>query len=217
GERKKVCRALTPGKREEKVVDQKILEFIDIEAPRDEVFPLLLDLERRTQLSPLWGVITIEPHDPLFPEPGSRYRVQLLRGEKKTYETVITAFEPGRKLAYRSEVENGTQVTWHVQDSGLGTRITYEEHFEVADSEHGQEIAAGGVELVQKWLRNIKNYAELRGSRLKRFIRWFLDNHFLKLNRAQRQTMLTLLFMQFVGMISFVMAAIAVGVANWLT
>lgn len=197
--------------------DQKILEFIDIQAPRHEIFQLLVNLERRTQLSPLWGMVEVICQDPEFPQPGSRYRIRLLKDEKKEFDTVVTEYQPERKLAYRSEVEVGTQVTWYVQDSGVGTRITYEERFSTPEELLSAEIETASVDMIKKWLLNIKNYSELREGLLKRFIRWFLDNHFLKLDRIQRQTLLTLLFLQFVGMISFVMAAIAVGLASWLT
>ena len=38
----------------------KIVEWVDIEAPRSKVFELVLDVERRMQLSPLWGVTLVE-------------------------------------------------------------------------------------------------------------------------------------------------------------
>ncbi len=59
---------------------QKVTSLIDINAPCQEVFNTVVDLERRMQLSPLWGVNRMLEVAPNFPEPGSSYRVQILTG-----------------------------------------------------------------------------------------------------------------------------------------
>jgi hypothetical protein len=57
---------------------QKVSDFIDIEAPCEEVFPALTDVERRMQLSPIWGLSRLLEVSPEFPKPGSSYRVRVL-------------------------------------------------------------------------------------------------------------------------------------------
>ena len=56
---------------------QKVSSLIDIAAPVQEVFNIIVDLERRMQLSPLWGVSKLVEVAPNLPEPGSSYRVRI--------------------------------------------------------------------------------------------------------------------------------------------
>jgi hypothetical protein len=57
---------------------QKVSDFVDIEAPCEEVFQALMDVERRMQLSPIWGLSQLLAVSPDFPKPGSNYRVRVL-------------------------------------------------------------------------------------------------------------------------------------------
>jgi hypothetical protein len=57
---------------------QRVTCLIDIKAPCQEVFNTVVDLERRMQLSPLWGLNRVLEVAPNFPEPGSSYRVRIL-------------------------------------------------------------------------------------------------------------------------------------------
>ena len=57
---------------------QKVTSLIDINAPCQDVFNTVVNLERRMQLSPLWGLSQVLEVGPNFPSPGSRYRVRVL-------------------------------------------------------------------------------------------------------------------------------------------
>jgi hypothetical protein len=192
----------------------KVVEYIDIAAPREEIFELILNLKRRMQLSPLWGFATILDMSPEFPQEGSSYRVKPNEGEHNEYVTIITEYQPLQKLAYRLTADTQTSVCWTVQEVAQGTRIIYEEEFLIGEEQDKEVFVQSVKKIVSQWLKNIKNYSELRGSRTKRAIRWFLDRYFLKLRKDQRNVIITILFMQFVAMISFVMAAIALGIAG---
>jgi hypothetical protein len=192
----------------------KVVEYIDIAAPREEIFDLILNLKRRMQLSPLWGFATILDMSPEFPQEGSSYRVKPNEGEHNEYVTIITEYQPLQKLAYRLTADTQTTVCWTVQEVAQGTRIIYEEEFLIGEEQDKEVFVQSVKKIVSQWLKNIKNYSELRGSRTKRAIRWFLDRYFLKLRKDQRNVIITILFMQFVAMISFVMAAIALGIAG---
>jgi hypothetical protein len=192
----------------------KVVEYIDIAAPREEIFELILNLKRRMQLSPLWGFATILDMSPEFPQEGSSYRVKPNEGEHNEYVTIITEYQPLQKLAYRLTADTQTTVCWTVQEVAQGTRIIYEEEFLIGEEQDKEVFVQSVKKIVSQWLKNIKNYSELRGSRTKRAIRWFLDRYFLKLRKDQRNVIITILFMQFVAMISFVMAAIALGIAG---
>ncbi|MFZ5822583.1 MAG: hypothetical protein ACOYYJ_22040 [Chloroflexota bacterium] len=55
----------------------KVTDLIDIEAPCEEVFAIVVDNARRMQLSPFWGTSDLLEVSPDFPKIGSRYRVRL--------------------------------------------------------------------------------------------------------------------------------------------
>jgi hypothetical protein len=191
----------------------RVVEWVDIEASRSKVFELVLDVERRMQLSPLWGVTRVEGKTPDYPAEGSCYQVRFLKGEEPDYETVVTALLPGRKFAYSLQVSRETSVTWTLQDTPRGTRLVYEEEF-LSDASAGEAFNQSVRQVIHSWLVNMKRYAELREGKLDRLIKWFLDRYFLNLTQDQRKIILTILFMQAVGTISFVMAAIALGIAS---
>ena len=195
----------------------KVVEFVDIRAPREEVYNILVDLKRRVQLSPLWGILQIDRISENYPSEGSDFQMSIRNNaEFPPFRTVITCCNPLRKLAFRLDVRRKSDVTWTLQDTQTGTRIIYEEQFEVDDNE-GDEFTGKVRTVVTGWLKNIKNYAELREGRLNRAIKWFLDKYFLNLRKEQRNVVMIILFMQFTSIITFIMAAVAVGVGGLLS
>ena len=194
----------------------KVVEWVDIEAPCEDVYALINDLQKRLQLSPLWGVTRIEDISDDFPEKGGHYRAEIVTGEQPAYETVITENIPERKLAYKLSNPRETQVTWLIGDTARGTRVTYEEEFLLLDGD-GDEFIESVRKVIQNWLKNIKRYSELRGSRKKRLAKWLVDRYYLKLRPDQRRTVQMILFMHAIGFISFTMAAIAFGFARLVT
>jgi hypothetical protein len=191
----------------------KIVEWVDIDAPRSRVFELVLDVQRRMQLSPLWGITQVAGKTPDYPAEGSRYQVKFLKGDLPDYETVVTGFQPLRKFSYQLQIGRETGVSWTVQDTGHGTRLVYEEEF-LSETADGEEFTKTVREVTRRWLTNLKRYAELKEKPVDRLIKWFLDRFLLKLKPDQRTVVLTILFMQAVGTISFIMAAIALGIAS---
>lgn len=191
----------------------KVVEWVDIQAPRDEVFQIILDIKRRFQLSPLWGIAQVETVAPEYPETGSFYRTKLTTGEKQAYQTTITDLVPLNKFAYCLQIDRQTSVTWFVQETASGTRLIYEEEY-LTKSADENEFAENVRNVVRQWLKNIKNYAELRGGRMRRTIRWLVDRYYLDMTQAQRKAVAMILFLHAIGFISFVMAAIAMGFAT---
>jgi hypothetical protein len=57
---------------------QKVTNLIDIKAPCQEVFDTVVNIDKRMQLSPLWGVSRLLEVETNYPEPGSSYRVRVL-------------------------------------------------------------------------------------------------------------------------------------------
>lgn len=56
---------------------QKVVDWIDIEAPRGEVFEMVVGIEQRMKLSPLWGLSLLLGVSANYPKPGSSYRVRV--------------------------------------------------------------------------------------------------------------------------------------------
>lgn len=195
------------------MINQKVSEFIDIQAPRQEVFSLITHIERRMQLSPLWGIASVEAKNNDYPQVGSSYQVRLSEGEQPPYATVVTDYEPYRKFAYCLDVDRQTSVTWTLQEIKQGTRLTYAEEF-LVDEETEPDFTQSVRGIVRNWLANIQRYSELRQSKSKRLARWLVDKFYLGLRPDQRRIILTILFMQAVAAIAFIMAAVGMGLAS---
>ncbi len=194
----------------------KVVEWVDIEAPRDEVFEIIVNCDRRFQLSPLWGVVHVEKVTPDFPHEGSRYHIKLLaEGDETEYDSIVTAFTPDQKFAYRLTVERQSHATWTFQDVGRGTRVIYHEEFLVDDDEADQFVrSVRGV--VREWLDNIKLYAQMRGGWGGRLARWLADHYFLKLTIPQRRMVVMILLLQAIFFITLVALAAGLAVAKLL-
>jgi hypothetical protein len=250
---------------------QRVTCLIDIKAPCQEVFNTVVNLERRMQLSPLWGLSRLLEVAPNFPEPGSSYRVGVLTdqpfglahgtlnaqqsalaglsqalflrlghidtGESNLAETnlppqaveeveqqaeevapveheyFIGEYEPPHKLSYYLDEDCETVVTWSFQSIPFGTRINYEEIF--CDENVGDENFISTVQyVIREWLANIKRYSELNNGRGRKALRWFLDRFYLKLRPDQRRVVLMLLYLQAIGLGTFLIAAIGWGIVS---
>jgi hypothetical protein len=194
----------------------KVVESVDIEAPRGEVFDIIANCDRRFQLSPLWGVAQVEDIAPDFPHKGSHYRVKILvKSKEPEYETIVTDFIPNQKFAYYLTVRRETRATWTVQDVPRGTRLIYQEEFLV--DETGDDPFVQSVrQVVRQWLDNIKRYAELRGGWGRRLIRWLADRYFLRLRMEQRRVIIMILMFQGVAFFAFVAAAVGLAIARFI-
>ncbi len=190
----------------------RVIAWVDIQAPLPEVYEAVLNAEKRMQLNPLWGTIALDCIDEHYPQKGSHLGIKLEAPPYTHYRSIITALEPLKKLAYCLTVERKTRVTWRFQEVKSGTRLTYEEEFSVAPDEK-DGFSQSVKDIIQEWLNNIKRYLELRGGRFQRFIKWFLDRHFLHLRPDQRKTVQVILYMHAVGIVSSAMAIIAWGIA----
>lgn len=250
---------------------QRVSYLIDIKAPCQEVFDTVVDLERRMQLSPLWGLNRLLEVAPNFPEPGSSYRVQIMAGQvfelpqdtsnpqqhaleglsqalflqlghtgngevdqteenfsQSTMEEVeqqaveitpveheyfIGEYQPPYRFSYYLDDDCETVVTWSFQSIPFGTRINYEEVF--CDKNVEDENFVSIVQhVVREWLGNIKRYSELRHGRGRKIIKWFLDRFYLKLRPDQRRVVLVLLYLQAIGLGTFLIAALGWGIIS---
>jgi len=193
----------------------RVTEWIDIRAPRADVFDLIVNIKRRMQLSPLWGIANIKNLSHNYPQAGSRYDVEIQGEQDIQFETIITDFTPEKKLAYKSLIENNATVTWNFQDVKQGTRVIYTEEFLVEDQDD-DEARQSVQKIVKEWLTNMRRYAELRDTWAKQIAKKLIDRFYIDQTPPQRKTITTILFMQSIGTITFIMAALALGFANLL-
>lgn len=194
----------------------RITEWVDIRAPRSEVFDLVVNIKRRMQLSPLWGIANIENPSHDYPHEGSSYDVEIQGKAGSCFETIITAFSPEKKLAYKSLLENNASVTWNFQDVQQGTRLIYTEEF-IVDDQESDELRQSVQKIVKEWLTNMQRYAELRGTWTKQLAKKLIDRFYIDQTPPQRKTIATVIFMQAIGAVTFIMAALALGIANLFT
>lgn len=196
----------------------KVVESIEIDAPRAEVFDIITHRLRRLQLSPLWGVSHVVYIDPDWPQVGACYEVELKDSASTKYDTVVAAFVPDQKFAYDLTAERQTRVTWTVQDVLRGeqtaTRLIYEEEFLAEDAE-SDEFTQSVRKIVKQWLTNIKMYAGLRGGWGRRVLRRLAD-WYLKLRPDQRRVVGMLVGMQAITIITFILTALGIGLMRLL-
>lgn len=188
----------------------KVVEYVDITAPRDEVFDAIINCERRLQLSPLWGIVRTESISADFPAAGSSWCSRPAHGEGAAYTTTVTDYLRGQRFAYRTVADNESSIAWSFQTIPSGTRVIYQEEFSAAAG-GGQELSTQVRQVVRAWLLNIKRYAELRNGWLERLLHWLADRYYLKLRPDQRSVIATILVMQGIGAIASVMAIVAYG------
>jgi hypothetical protein len=125
----------------------------------------------------------------------------------------VQEYEPPYKFSYTLDEDCKTIVTWRFQSIPFGTRINYEEVF--CDEKVGGEDFIPAVQnVVREWLANIKRYSELHDGRGRQIIKWFLDRFYLKLRPDQRRVMQMVLFMQAIGLATFLIAVTGWGIAS---
>ncbi|MEJ5198801.1 MAG: SRPBCC family protein [Anaerolineae bacterium] len=188
----------------------RVVEHVDIAAPRHEVFEIVTHCERRLQLSPLWDAIRLTSVDATYPAVGSRWLSGPAQESAPAYVTVVTDYLAGQRFAYRTLTDSQATVVWTFQDVAVGTRVIYQEDF-LADEGRTVEMATQVRQVVRNWLLNIKRYAELRRNRFERLLRWLADRYYLSLRPDQRNVIAAILFIHFVGAIASVMAIVAFG------
>jgi hypothetical protein len=194
----------------------KVVESIDIAAPRDELFDIIVNCDRRLQLSPLWGTGEIEEISPDFPQEGSHYHTKLTNdGVIEEYDTIVTGHIPHQKFAYRLTSRRQPEATWTFQDLDQGTRLIYHEGF-LIDEAGEDEFVQSVRDTVKEWLVNIRRYAELRGGWWQPYAKWAVDKYLLPLRVDQRRVIFLLLAWQTVSCLALLALAAGRGTARLL-
>ena len=247
----------------------KVRKLIDIKAPCQEVFDTVINIDKRMQLSPLWGVSRLLEVGPNYPKPGSSYRVQVLTDTPfgvahgtlnasqsalaglfqvlslKLGQTVtghvhqpdqpladseenskselpteqkyfIEKYQPPHLFSYHLDDDCKTIVTWRFRSIPFGTRVNYEEVF-CGENIGGEDFISTVRHVIDEWLTNIKRYSELQNGLRRKIIKWFLDRFYLKMRPDQRRVVLIMLFMQAIGLVTFMLAVIGWGIATLIS
>lgn len=128
---------------------KKASDLVDVEAPVDEVFAVVANIERRMQLSPLWGLSLLLEVDDNYPQAGGRYRVRVtdapfgLAGAPSQF--LQSAFAGliqviYWKSGYASRVDDGTEplieAESHIDESqSISRAVEKEQEYIVAEYE----------------------------------------------------------------------------------
>lgn len=209
----------------------RVEEQIDISAPPGEVFALITDIEKRMQLSPWWGSADIEDVSADYPRRDSSYRLKPRQEDLPAYEVQVVAYQPGEALVLEWDGETTFRQEWRVHRASEGARLSYagDHWYEEDPAEVGGEqedaleqalsptLEPGekAAQEAREWLTNLKRYVELRPEGIQRWVKWFLDRYLLKLRAEQRRVIFILFAFQLVTFLTFLVAAIGLGIA-WL-
>lgn len=210
-------------------------ESIEINAPAEAVFALLVDIERRMQLHPTWGKTAIAQINDTYPQEGSSYELKPATEDRPAYRVQVTQYVPERAFAYLILDDSQASVTWLLEPSGEGVRLTCNQQFTLEPDEAGVEIQpqeeaqADALfaepqltreetfkQQSQEWLTNIKRYTELGDSRVQRGMKWVLDRYVLKLRADQRRVIMVLIGLQLIACVTFLVAATGLGLVGVL-
>ena len=191
----------------------KFIEWVDIQAPRDEVFEILANCDRRLQLSPTYGEIKVEGISDDFPGEGSRYQVMYVEGDEPGYEVIVTTYQPSRRFSYEHTDRQQRRVSWSVQDTAAGTRLSFEGELDVDESDD-ESVIESERNMVRRWLNNIRRYAELRDGQGKRLARSVLDRTALKWTASQRRVILLLLAFETLMCLTALVAILGFGLVS---
>jgi hypothetical protein len=185
---------------------------IDIRAPRDQVWALIADIEKRMRLCELWDVVRVEPLTPTTLGVNSVFRLHI-RHHHQDVERVtrVIEFVPEHRITHQRDT-GASRTKWSVQDCAVGTRLMYEEIFQL-DNQDPETFLQAAHQAAHAWLNNLKQYLEWRETRTLRAWRWIFDHAFLRVPASERRTMIAIVVMHVVGTIGFAAAAIAWGIA----
>jgi hypothetical protein len=143
-------------------------------------------------------------------EEGEEQAVEIIPVE---HEYFIGEYEPPYRFSYYLDDDCDTVVTWSFQSIPYGTRINYEDIF-CDENVEDENFVSTVQHVVREWLTNIKRYSELRESRGRMVVKWLLDRFYLKLRPDQRRMVLLLLYLQAIGLGTFLMAAMGWGIVS---
>jgi len=112
---------------------QKVTKLIDINAPCQEVFDTVVNIHKRMQLSPLWGLSRLLEVESNYPEPGSSYRVRVLTDAPYglSHGTLNASHSALAGLAQVLALKLGQSDTTHINQPEIDLPIQSSEENEI--------------------------------------------------------------------------------------
>lgn len=164
----------------------EIRESVEISAPPGRVFSLLMDVEKRTRLNPIWDSVEIHRLNPKK-DGLDRYRIRGRHGGRVVeYVTEWREVEKDKKLVYESVEGPRFKVIQTLRTTPLGTRLTHTERF-MGDKKLADKEVIMARKILRSWLFSIKSYLELERSLVTRLWKRFYDRFLLKASPRERQ------------------------------
>lgn len=164
----------------------RIRESVEILAPREKVFSLLLDVEKRMRLNPAWDYVDVRR---LTEETGvgAKYRIRVKPAERVIeYVTEWMEVKRNRRIVYRTIEGPSFSVTQTLKETFRGTGLTQTEDLQV-EQQLGEHELRLAKQLLKSWLRSIKGYVELDRNFATRLWKRFYDRFLLKARPQERR------------------------------
>ncbi len=179
-----------------------------IRAPREKVWEVLKDTEKRMRLHPGWEVLH-------FSEENGKFKLKVKRENGKLEERVyeITDFSPGR-VAYRA-VDGDMEVEILLKDATEGVEVTQVERFSLPWKPTERTLKSMEAEL-KFWLEGVKHYCELRGNPIARTSKFLIDRLLLRLPPSQRRIILLIIILNAGILILFTIMFAAMKIAKMI-
>lgn len=164
----------------------EIRESVEILAPPGRVFSLLMDVEKRTHLNPIWDSVEIRRLSTKEGE-GARYRVKGKHGGRVVeYVTEWREVEKDRRIVYESVEGPRFKVVQTLYTTPQGTRLTHVESF-IGERKLADKDVLMAKKVLRSWLLSIKAYLELERNFATRLWRRFYDRFLLRASPRERQ------------------------------
>lgn len=170
-----------------------ISQSVLIRAPREKVFKLVADAEKRMRLHPAWEVLLYQELDVSEGEK-ARYRVRVRKESGEITEYTFAVTESSKdKVAYRAEGID-LEVELILEDAPEGVKLTQVERFSLPWEPSKRTLKSLEEEL-RFWLEGIKHYCELHGNPIARTSKFLIDRVLLKLPPSQRRIILLIIIL----------------------
>ena len=177
---------------------------LEMDLPREKIFPFFSDLERWFRLNPQWNVLSFEADR--HPARGSRFvlKVEYDRSEVQVeYQGSVEEFRPDGLLTIRLEAEYSREITLSVVDGGPGSFLKYRE---TRSPEQGAFSDHERREL-ELWVGSVANYIRTSNNSnpFSRLWKWFVDRYWLKMSPSGRRTVFFVVWAEGLSLVFFLL------------
>lgn len=184
----------------------------EIFAPRERVFDLLLDTEKRLRFHPSWEELKVEKLTPGEVREGTEYRVFIRMEDAEEgveYTLKLKEIEKPERLVLETPSRT---MTYTLKEKGHATELEQEDIYGKGLEERMAEKAEEDIRL---WLHGLKHYCELRANPLARVSKFIVDKVMLRIPPVQRRIVFYIVVFNILLMVSVILAIVVLVVANY--